>query len=127
MAVDILLDEEGDIALVNNSLVLTSNMEESSRQQVLITLRTYKGEWIGDINFGIPYLKNKNNPIQLLGKDGNKHLIDSYIKEAILTRENITDILSYESTVDVIERTMKVTFTAKTNSGSVISIEADVI
>lgn len=124
MAKDIYLDPiTNDIALVNGVMRLTTNKEESSRQQILITLKTNLGEWVFNILAGIPFLANGNNPIQLLGAGNNKGLIDTLIKEAILSRENITQIISYTSDVDKVKRTMSVSFVAQTNSGEVVSVD----
>ena len=96
MSVDYLLNDSGDMTLINGVVQFTDTTEQSSRQQVLISLSTYRGEWDFNILAGIPWLENDNNNIKLLGKV-DKRLIDSYIKEDILNRENITEITSYES------------------------------
>lgn len=123
MAIDFLLDSTGDIDITNNCMTLTPNVETSSRQQVLITLRTYLGEWAYNIAFGIPYLENDNNPTQILGAGSNKNLIDLTIKDAILTRENIIRIISYSSSLDRRSREITISFTAETNTGEIISVE----
>lgn len=124
MAVDILLNEDGtDIDITNGVMRLTPDIQTSSRQQALISLRTYLGEWAFNISdLGIPYLANDNNPIQLLGAGENKSLIDSFIKREILKKENITEITEYTSVVDKETGTMAVSFRAITRSGEVVSI-----
>jgi len=123
MAIDFYLDPlTGDIDLTNNTMRLTNSIEESSRQQILITLRGYRGEWVFNINAYLPWLANENNPAQLLGAGSSKQYIDSLIKQQILFRENITDVISYESTFNKITREMVVNFKARTTSGEVISI-----
>ena len=121
MAVDYLLDESGDIALVNGSIKLTETIEQSSKQQVLISLNTFKGEWDFNILAGIPWLINENNPIQVLGKS-TKILIDAVIQQDILDRENIEELLSYESELDKSTRELSISFEARTSEGSTIKI-----
>ena len=121
MAIDFLLTQDGDIDITNNTMTLTQNIETSSRQQILITLRTYLGEWVYNISAGIPYLANDNNPIQLLGKS-SQSLVDFYLRQAILERENVTEILAYSSNFDKRSRVSTVSFEALTNSGEVISV-----
>ena len=121
MAVDILLDDSGDIDLTNSTMTLTPDIQTSSRQQCLIDLKTYRGEWIFNINAGVPYLANDNNPIQLLGKSPQS-LVDFYIRASILGRENITEILSYTSELDRSTRKSTISFKALTNSGEVVSV-----
>lgn len=124
MAVDLYINPfTGDIDLTNNVMRLTRNKEESARQQISITLQSYKGEWLFNIDFGISWLANDNNPLQLLGAGNNKGLIDTLIKEAILSRENVIEILTYSSSLDNNSRAMNVSFSAKTDSGEVIFVE----
>ncbi len=123
MAKDIYLDPNtNDISLVNGTMRVTSNIEESSRQQVQINLGMFKGEWFANVLAGIPYLKNDYNGVQLLGA-ADKTLIDVAIREGITSRENITQIIAYDSTVDTNLRELSVSFEALTRSGEVVSIE----
>lgn len=124
MAVDIYIDPaSGDLDLSSNkTLRLTNSIEESSRQQVAITLATYRGEWFANINYGVPYLKNDNNNEQLMGAN-RKALLDIAIKNGILTRENIVRLISYESELNNQTRLLTVSFRAETNTGEVISID----
>lgn len=122
MATDIYLDPTtDDIDLTNKSIRLTENIEESSRQQVLIDLSTFQGEWFANIVAGIPYLANDDNPIQLMGQTETTNF-DIYIKGSILARENITSLDSYESSFDRQERTLTVSFTAITATGEVVTV-----
>jgi hypothetical protein len=116
MAVDILLTGEGDIDLTNNTMTLTKTIEQSSYQQVLITLRTFKGEWFANVGFGIPYLKNNNNNIQILGEE-TQRFADTMLKAGVRSNENIRDIENYESVFDKARGSLNVSFTAITNTG----------
>ena len=123
MAVDIFLNPiTNDIDLTTDlTMRLTANIEESSRQQVLISLSTFKGEWFADVQAGIPYLRNDNNDVKALG-EGTKAFIDALIQEDILARENIIEINSYESTFTRSTGSLEVTATATTASGNVIPV-----
>lgn len=124
MAIDILLDPiTRDIDITGGVMKLTPNIETSSVQQLLIILNMNKGEYYFDISSGIPWLANRNNPIQLLDKGGDKGLIDSLVREAILARENITEIIEYQSSTSKTTRTMTISFKCRTTSGEVISVE----
>lgn len=123
MAKDIYLNPvTGDIDLNNKSMRLTSDIPESSRQQVLIDLSTFTGEWFANILAGIPYLANDSNPIQLMGQSTTLNF-DIAIKGNILSRENISSLSSYTSSFDKGDRTLTVSFTAVTNTGEEITIE----
>ncbi len=122
MAVDIYLNSAGDIDLENSTMRLTQNIEESSRQQVMITLNAFRGEWAFNINYGIPYLANDSNPTQLLGAT-NKQSVDVNIVEGILSNENITDIRTYDSVFDRAGASFSSNFTAVTTTGQLISFQ----
>ena len=121
MAADILLGADGDIDLTNDTMTIATTVEQTTKQQVIITLNCYRGEWIFNIDFGVPYLKNDNNPEQLLGV-GDKSLIDTAIQAALIDIDNITEIVSYVSTQDKQARTLSVSFDVKTNTGEIVSI-----
>ncbi len=115
---DFLLDKTtGDISIVDEDLVLIATVEDLVRQQVLITLRAFRGEWKFNINYGVPYVSNDNNPDQILGKV-NKATFDLAIREAILSVDGISGIQSYNSALDFTSQIMSVTFVATTNSGA---------
>jgi hypothetical protein len=120
MAIDYLLGQDGDILIENGKIQLTETIEQSSKQQVTISLNTYRGEWDFNILFGIPYLVNENNPTQVLGKS-TKRLIDAILQEDILNRENITEIIVFSSALDKQTRKLSINWEAKTTEGSTIS------
>lgn len=122
MTIDIRLDPlTNDLDLINNTLTLTTSIEEVTRQQLWIALSTYKGEWDFNIDFGVPYLANNNNPIQLLGVT-SKTLVDLTLKEVILQNENVLNIQSYESIWNKPEGTFTVSFSVEVENGSTVII-----
>ena len=114
-----------DIPLVNNRMVLVSTEEEATRQRLVITLRAYKGEWQFNINYGVPYLKNDNNPVQLLGKS-SVDLLDLEIKQAILNTDGVVSLDSFTSVFDKAQRTVEINFAAVTESGELISVTTQI-
>lgn len=119
---DIFLNKDtNDIELVNNQMRLTTSMQELSRQRVQIWLGLFKGEWFANIIAGIPYLKNPNNPEQLLGVT-NKDTFDLAIKTGITTRSGIVELLSYSSTLDNATRVITISFEASTETGEIVSV-----
>jgi len=121
MSVDYLLGDDGDIVIVNGSPQYTSTIEQSSKQQAIISLNTYKGEWDFNTLAGIPWIKNENNNVSVLGK-GTKELLDSLVQQDILDRENIVKIIEYNSVLDNSTRVLSLSFIAETNEGSTITI-----
>lgn len=92
--------QTGDLDFTGKRLRLTANNAELTRQRVVITLRTFKGEWFYNILEGIPYLENPDNPIQLMGK-ANKADFDAYIKQAVLAKPFVRSIKQYNSVLNV--------------------------
>lgn len=118
---DIYIDPTtGDIALNNNTMRLTANNAELTRQRIQITLLTYRGEWFYNVSDGIPYLENKNNPIQLIGK-ANKADYDSYIKSSILDKPFVKSIDRYYSVLDPYQSKLnfEIEISASDNTGVV--------
>lgn len=110
-----------DISLVDNRMMLVDTEEEATRQRLVITLKTFRGEWDFNIEAGVPYLKNENNAVQLLGKS-NKDLLDLEIKQAILNTEGVVSLNTFDSVFDKAQRTVEIDFTASTDSGEIISV-----
>lgn len=109
-----------DLEIVGNRLSLITTEEVATKQRLLITLKAFKGEWLFNVDFGVSYLANDNNTIQLLGKS-SKSLLDLHIKQAIINTEGITSLESYTSSLST-DRTVAVDFRAVTNSGDIIAI-----
>ena len=114
--------QTGDIDLTDGSMRLTADLGELVLQSVITALRTYRGEWGPDIEFGVPYAINKNNTIQLLG-EGNKNLLDFYIKEAILKEPYVTGISSFSSSLDRVTTIYTASANVTASDGSVVAVE----
>ena len=119
---DILLDTlTNDLIVEGGQITLIDNREELARQRLLITLRTFRGEWFKNINFGVPYIENDNNKIALLGKS-SKRLLDIELQRQILDIEDIESIEDYTSVLDTTSREIVVTFSAVTKSGAILPL-----
>lgn len=97
---DLYLDPTtGDISFENGDIVKVPTKQELCRQQVAIALKAFRGEWFRDIAFGVPYLENENNPVQILGnKDVN--IVNAEIRRVILNEPTVLSISKYEVTHD---------------------------
>lgn len=119
---DIYLDPlTNDLSFINGEIRLTESIEEVVRQKVSIALRTYRGEWFANIEQGVPYLENDNNPIQILGKT-SKTVFDTTVRSEILEVQGVTNVTYYESTLDRVNSTITISFQATTKSGEDISL-----
>ena len=104
-----------DLSLVAGDIRYT-NLEEQTRQRLFITLNTYRGEWFPNRFYGIPYLINDDNNIQLLGKS-REGLLGAFIRSAILGTDNIEELISFNVREDPLTRTVKVEFEATMTNG----------
>lgn len=109
-----------DLDFSSGTLRWTQNDAELARQRVEIVLKTFRGEWFANINYGVPYLENKYNKVQILGKV-RKDIFDSYIKQAILSQEaDVATIEDYTSNLNKVTRELTVSCKIiKTNGGIV--------
>lgn len=124
---DILLNDQGDIDLGTNfTMSLVKTKEQLTKQKIKITLNTNRGEWAFNINFGVPWLRNEYNNISILTKVP-KGIFDSAIKDAILTREGVVEILEYRSVVDKVTRKVTVEAKVETEQGGIVSISSDLV
>jgi len=115
---DLLLNTSGDLSIVGGDLVLTTTLEQRIRQQVQITLRTFRGEWKYNTKFGPPYVSNENNPIQILGKV-RKNILDLHMREAILSVGGVIAITEYSSVLDFPSQIVTLEFRAAIESGEI--------
>lgn len=114
-----------DLDFSSGTVRWTETDAELARQRVAIILNTFRGEWFANINYGVPYIENKNNKIQILGKV-RKDIFDSFVKEAILSVENIFVINNYESILDKITGHLTVTCEIIKANGAPVSISINV-
>lgn len=117
---DILLDETGDISFVDNLIRLTPDKQTRARQRVLLTLHTNQGEWKFNINFGLPWI-TEGSQIQLLSKT-DKGYVDNVIKNSILSKEDVEEIIEYNSYLDNQNRIYSISCRVKVTSGEIVDI-----
>lgn len=94
---DLLLDPDtGDLCIFEGDLCTVTTEQELTRQAVMVTLRTFRGEWFRNINTGVPWIENENNKIALLGKV-SKDFVDSQIRLAIKSLPEVLGISNYST------------------------------
>ena len=119
---DILLTKEGDIDLGGNfTMKLCSLEQDLVRQRIFITLKVNKGEWLYDLEYGTPWLENEYNNFSILGKVPLA-VFNSEIRQQILSREGVAEILSYETVFNRETREATTTASVKSDSGEIIRI-----
>lgn len=110
--IDLKLDANHDLALENLDLVLVDQAEQV-RQQLLIKLKLWVGEWFLDTEFGTPYLQ------QILGKQLTLSGAVAAMRASIMEVEGVQSLTEFNYNFDRAARTLRVQFVANTPFGLV--------
>jgi len=109
-----------DLALTAAHDLDTSNLDlrlidraERVRQQLLIKLRLWRGEWFLDTEFGTPYLQ------AVLGKQLTLSGAVAALRQSILEVEGVRSLLRLDYNFNARQRTLSIDFTADTPYGLV--------
>jgi hypothetical protein len=109
---DLALDDSHDLRISAFDLVLLDGAE-SVRQQLLIKLKLWRGEWFLDTEFGTPYLQS------ILGKQLTLSGALAALRQSILEVSGVRSIQELIYNYSAQQRTLSVTFTADTPFGLV--------
>ena len=119
---DLLLDQDtGDLCILNGELCVITTEEELTRQAIIITLNTLKGEWFRNIDYGTPWIENENNRIALLGKT-SRSFVDSQIRLAIKSLPEVVSISEYSSTFNQITGEMSISVGVISKNGNLVLV-----
>lgn len=111
MAYDIAMDvSTGDIALKDNDILLIDNAERVA-QQVLITLREWRGEWFLKTADGVPYLE------YILVKNPNMAHVRQVLTEVIESVEGVKKCTELDLQFNRVLRTLSVSYEIETDYG----------
>ena len=109
-----------DLALTDSHDLDTSTLDlrlvsaaEQVRQQLIIKLRLWQGEWFLDTEFGTPYLQ------QILGKQLTLSGALAALRKSILEVSGVRQIISFSHAFDNRTRLLQVELTADTAHGIV--------
>lgn len=86
--------EEGKILFQNGQIFSTLNNQDSLRQRLDIRIKTQKGTWFLDINYGIDWLND------VFSDTSTKGSVDALIQAEILKDDLVAEIISFTSSVD---------------------------
>jgi len=97
------LDTNNDIIVVNNTQLSIINRPNYIAQKIASRIKTFRGEWFLDVDFGLPYFTD------ILIKTRDIESIDVIIRNIVLGTSSVSRIINYESELDNANRTFKVT------------------
>lgn len=107
---DIALSASHDLDLSNGDMALIDGAEQV-RQQVLIKLKLWQGEWFLDTGFGTPYLDG------ILGRQLTLSGAIIALRKSVLEVEGVRAITALTYDYDSRARHLTVNFTAETPFG----------
>ena len=104
------LSADGDIGKdISGKMLLLNTYQELVRQRLQIKLRTYKGEWWLDTDYGIPY-RDTGDGKAIIGKGFTQRDIDALYISAIREDKDVQSIEYFISEYDPVYRDYKVSF-----------------
>lgn len=109
---DLLTNTDGDIAITNNDLTLVI-AEDEVKQRLEQRLRTFRGEWFLDIEYGMPWITD------VLVKNPNTGIVEAMIKTHILDTPGVLELLRFELTFENTTRELDLRFTVLSTTGEV--------
>jgi hypothetical protein len=107
--IDLLLDDDGDIVVVED-LRLSSGVAAVA-QGIRIRIQSFRGEWFLDLDDGVPYWQD------LLGAKFNELRARAAFRDAITSAPGVVQLLSLEVGFDGATRTLTVAWEVRTAFG----------
>lgn len=113
---DLKLDSTNDLIIAEGDLTLTTTRTEMAAQTLGITLKTFKGEWFLNTNFGTPYLQ------EIIGVARKKETVDRIFLSQIANNRFVDNINSYTSSFDRDERYYTMTVNVAVGEDNVTTV-----
>lgn len=104
---------EGDLRLEGGQLVLVTGIE-AIRQELVVRLRWFRGEWFLDRRTGVPWFQ------RIIGHRTALRIVEQIIRNVILSTPGIEAITTFTLAHDNAERRITIDFEARTSSGEVL-------
>lgn len=111
------LVEDNDLVFESRNLATVSGSALVA-QRLKVILQLFKGEWFLDADAGIPWYQ------EILEKGVDPTVVDSILRDAIVSVTDVNRLLVYSSEIDAAARTISVAFTVDTVYGPVVFEEA---
>lgn len=115
---DILLGNDGDLAIVDGDLSWSSGLAGIA-QGIRVALQLFKGEWFVDLDEGVPYLEREGvtSDEALLGGRFDEARALRYFRAAIGRAPGVLEIVSLSVTFDGPSRALTATWVVSTEFG----------
>lgn len=112
MSVDLKLDASHDLDFADERLHFVAG-EQRIRQQVVITLKTFLGEWFLDNTHGVPYLEH------ILVKNPNRAEVEAILRAKIKAVPNVVGVPKMRLLLNHPTRSLATVFEIETDNGRI--------
>jgi len=109
-----------DLVIENFTFAITTTKEDEIVQRLKVKLLFFKGEWIHNLNYGIPYYQ------EIFIKGIDLEDIDDIFRTQIANESGVRDLISYSSTFNPSTRQLNINAKVITDSGDILSLSFDV-
>lgn len=92
--------ETNDLALDASGSLRLARREDAVAQHVRQRLKTFVGEWVYDLEAGLPWLPGNRTGFAIFDRPFQQGLADAVVKAAVLGTAGVIEITGYESRVD---------------------------
>jgi len=116
---DLVLNEFGDIEIVEGEASLITDSNQYLSQKVKIRMKTYYGEWYRDYTLGVPYFES------ILKKGVELSFVDALFKDVIKSTEGVSKITNYTSSLSSTGSYLA-SFTFSAIDGDLISLNTEI-
>lgn len=114
---DILLDKDShDIDISRGAPILIISNQEEVAQRLKIALLLRRGEWIFNIQDGVPYITS------FLNQKNSKTNIDQFMISYISNVDGVNKVIGYDSVINK-SRQLQITVKVSTDAGNIIEVQ----
>lgn len=119
--IDLYLDPNThDLVLDNFTFKITNTKQDEITQRLKVKLLYFKGEWIHNLNYGVPYFQ------EIFIKGVDLESIDEIYRTQIASEAGVTDLISYSSSFNSSTRELTVNAKVVTESGEILNLSFDI-
>ena len=110
---DLLLDDDGDIAIVNGDLAIVMG-SDAVKQNLMQRLRFFTGDWFLDTSIHVPYYES------IFKKNPDLQEVQAILQNVIVTTPGVLSLDSFDLQLDTSTRKLSVSFQVSVFDGPIV-------